>query len=159
MRRWLTVPLVLAPLLLARCAPAPPPFAICCAMMPLESTVYFARGGVELNARSQRVIRDAAEHLMRRTESRMAVIGNTDQSGGPEANPRLSRRRAEVVAAALVKLNVPRERLDVLADGDANPLVPTARGQKEPQNRRVDLSEEIPGISRVIDPSRIIAPP
>ncbi len=159
MRRWLTIPLVLAPLLLARCAPAPPPFMVCCAIPPQNFTVYFARGGVELNARSQREIRDAAAFLVRRPEKRMSVTGNTDLSGGPEADPRLSRRRAEVVAAALVRLNVPRERLDVLADGEANPLVPTARGQKEPQNRRVDLSEEIPGISRIIDPSRIIAPP
>ena len=160
MRRWLTIPLVLAPLLLARCAPAEPPVYVgCCTIPPRTFTVYFARGGVELNERSQREIRDAAAFLVSRPEKRMSVTGNTDPSGGPEADPRLSRRRAEVVAAALVRLNVPRERLDVLADGDANPLVPTARDQKEPQNRRVDLSEDVPGISRVIDPSRVIAPP
>ena len=152
MRRWLTVPLMLAPLLLARCAPAPPPVLVCCAIPPRSFTVFFPHGDVALNERGQEQIRDAAAFLMAHPQKRMAVTGNTDLSGGAEANPRLSRRRAEVVAAALVRLNVPRERLDVREKGGSNPLVPAAPGQKEPQNRRVDLIEQTPGISRVVDP-------
>lgn len=152
MRHWLTVPLVLAPLLLARCAPAPPPYIGCCAIPPRNFTVYFTHGGVELNERSQQAIREAAAYLIARPEKRMKLTGYNDLSDGAEANPQISRRRADAVAAALIKLNVPRERLDARGGGASNPVVPAARGKREPQNRRVELLEDMPGISRIVDP-------
>jgi len=43
------------------------------------------------------------------------------------------------VAAELVRRGVPRTVIDIEAFGDTRPLVPTAPGVREPQNRRVAI--------------------
>jgi outer membrane protein OmpA-like peptidoglycan-associated protein len=43
------------------------------------------------------------------------------------------------VAAELVRDGVPRAEIDIHAYGDTRPLVPTAPGVREPQNRRVEI--------------------
>jgi outer membrane protein OmpA-like peptidoglycan-associated protein len=43
------------------------------------------------------------------------------------------------VAAELVRDGVPRDEIAVMGYGEANPLVPTAKGVREPQNRRVEI--------------------
>ena len=40
---------------------------------------------------------------------------------------------------ALVQLGVPANQIAVLGKGEASPLVPTADGVREPQNRRVEI--------------------
>jgi outer membrane protein OmpA-like peptidoglycan-associated protein len=48
-------------------------------------------------------------------------------------------RRAQAVAGELVRLGVARNSIDIMAFGDTKPLVPTAAGVREPQNRRVEI--------------------
>jgi outer membrane protein OmpA-like peptidoglycan-associated protein len=43
------------------------------------------------------------------------------------------------VAAELVRNGVPQSEIDIQAFGDTRPLVPTAAGVREPQNRRVAI--------------------
>ena len=71
--------------------------------------------------------------------TRIEVQGNADRSGTPAYNQRLSLRRAQTVAAELVRNGVPRTAIDIQAFGDTRPLVPTAPGVREPQNRRVAI--------------------
>jgi outer membrane protein OmpA-like peptidoglycan-associated protein len=54
-------------------------------------------------------------------------------------NQALSRRRAETVAAELVRLGIAREEIVITALGESQPLVPTADDVREPQNRRVEI--------------------
>jgi OOP family OmpA-OmpF porin len=49
------------------------------------------------------------------------------------------RRRAESVAARLEKDGIPASEIEIVAKGKRDPLVPTADGVKEPQNRRVRI--------------------
>ncbi|GAV36929.1 outer membrane protein precursor [Roseomonas sp. TAS13] len=51
----------------------------------------------------------------------------------------LSRRRADAVAAELVRQGIQRSEITVEAFGESRPLVPTADGVREPQNRRVEI--------------------
>jgi outer membrane protein OmpA-like peptidoglycan-associated protein len=51
----------------------------------------------------------------------------------------LSIRRAQNVAAELVRNGVPRTAIDIKGFGETNPLVPTGPGVREPQNRRVEI--------------------
>ena len=51
----------------------------------------------------------------------------------------LSLRRAESVKAAMIKLGVPASLIVVIGKGESQPLVPTADGVREPQNRRVEI--------------------
>jgi OmpA-OmpF porin, OOP family len=67
------------------------------------------------------------------------VTGYTDRSGSPGYNQRLSERRANNVAKAMVRLGVPRQAMAVSGRGENDNRVPTADGVREPQNRRVEI--------------------
>ena len=71
--------------------------------------------------------------------TRIEVAGHADRSGSPQYNQRLSQRRADNVAAELVRQGVSRGDIAVSAYGETRPLVPTADGVREPQNRRVEI--------------------
>ena len=51
----------------------------------------------------------------------------------------LSLRRANSVKAELVRQGVPADAVAVVGRGEANPLVATGDGVREPQNRRVEI--------------------
>jgi len=71
---------------------------------------------------------------------RFQVIGYTDTAGSAAYNRKLSERRAQAVADALVAEGVPRASLDVQWHGEDQLPVPTADGVPEPQNRRVSIA-------------------
>jgi outer membrane protein OmpA-like peptidoglycan-associated protein len=68
----------------------------------------------------------------------IAVDGYSDRSGNAAANYRSSRRRANLVRDYLIARGVPAERIAVRAWGEERPMIATADGVREPQNRRVD---------------------
>ena len=51
----------------------------------------------------------------------------------------LSLRRANAVAAELVRDGVPRNEISIQGFGETHLLVPTGPGVREPQNRRVEI--------------------
>ena len=65
--------------------------------------------------------------------------GYTDTSGSAQYNQGLSVRRANAVAAELVRLGVPRNEIVAQGFGETNLLVPTPDNTREPQNRRVEI--------------------
>ncbi|MDE8344536.1 MAG: OmpA family protein, partial [Acidocella sp.] len=67
------------------------------------------------------------------------VNGYTDTSGTPQYNQGLSVRRAQAVAAELVKDGVPQSAISIHGYGETHPLVPTGPNVREPQNRRVEI--------------------
>ena len=71
--------------------------------------------------------------------TRIEVNGFTDRSGPADYNMQLSVRRANAVAAELVRRGVPRNEIVTRGFGEENNLVPTADGVREPQNRRVEI--------------------
>ena len=48
-------------------------------------------------------------------------------------------RRAQTVAAELVRDGVPRNAITIQGFGETHLLVPTGPGVREPQNRRVEI--------------------
>ena len=71
--------------------------------------------------------------------TRIEVAGHADRAGTPQYNQRLSERRAAAVANELDRQGVPRSAMVVQAFGESRPLVATADGVREPQNRRVEI--------------------
>lgn len=65
--------------------------------------------------------------------------GYTDLSGTAGYNQFFAPRRAESVEAELVRDGVARGEIGLPGRGESNPLVPTARGVREPRNRRVEI--------------------
>ena len=101
--------------------------------------VFFDWDRADLTPRARQIIADAAQASTRVATTRIEVGGHADRSGTPAYNQQLSLRRAQNVAAELVRLNVPRSAIDIQAYGETRPLVPTADGVREPQNRRVEI--------------------
>ncbi|MCR0982250.1 OmpA family protein [Roseomonas populi] len=101
--------------------------------------VFFDFDRADLTDRARQIIADAAQAASSTNTTRIEVAGHADRSGTPQYNQRLSMRRAEAVAAELTRRGVPRSAMSIQAFGESRPLVPTADGVREPQNRRVEI--------------------
>jgi outer membrane protein OmpA-like peptidoglycan-associated protein len=101
--------------------------------------VFFDFNRADLTGRAREIIGEAAQNARRVGSTRIEVAGHADRSGTPQYNQRLSQRRAEAVASELVSRGVSRNDIGVTAFGESRPLVPTADGVREPQNRRVEI--------------------
>ncbi len=101
--------------------------------------VFFDWDKSDLTPRARQIIADAAQASTRVATTRIEVAGHADRTGTAQYNQGLSLRRANAVAAELVRLGVARTAIDIQAFGDSRPLVATAANVREPQNRRVEI--------------------
>lgn len=124
-------------------APPPPPVvAPAPAVVPAPARTYlvfFDFDRADLTDRARQIIADAAQASTRVQTTRIEVAGHADRAGNPQYNQRLSERRAQAVAAELERRGVPRSAMVIQGFGEERPLVPTADGVREPQNRRVEI--------------------
>jgi outer membrane protein OmpA-like peptidoglycan-associated protein len=100
--------------------------------------VFFDWNKADLTDRARQIIGEAATSRGAGV-TRIEVNGYTDRSGSDQYNQGLSVRRANAVAAELLRRGVPRNEIATRGFGESNPLVPTADGVREPQNRRVEI--------------------
>jgi outer membrane protein OmpA-like peptidoglycan-associated protein len=119
--------------------PAPAPVAAPAPAPARSYLVFFDWDKASLTDRASQIIKDAADNSTRVQYTRIEVNGYTDTSGTPKYNQGLSVRRAQTVAAELVKDGVPRNAIGIQGFGDTHLLVPTGPGVREPQNRRVEI--------------------
>src|SRR3954471_7584673 len=101
--------------------------------------VFFDWDRSNLSAQALNTIKQAANAYKTKGNARITATGHTDKSGPENYNMALSLRRANAVKDALVREGVPATAIAVIGRGEANPLVPTADGVREPQNRRVEI--------------------
>jgi outer membrane protein OmpA-like peptidoglycan-associated protein len=119
--------------------PAPMPVAAPAPAYSRTYLVFFDWDRADLTARARQIIKEAADASTHVQYTRIQANGYTDLSGTAAYNQRLSVRRAEAVATELVHDGVPRAAIAIKGFGESNPLVPTAKGVREPQNRRVEI--------------------
>jgi outer membrane protein OmpA-like peptidoglycan-associated protein len=125
-------------------APAPAPMAPAAAAVPASPVsrsyiVFFDWDKADLTTRAKQIVSEAAANSTKVQYTRLEVNGYTDTSGTPTYNQGLSVRRAQAVAAELVKDGVPKSAITIQGFGETHPLVPTGSGVREPQNRRVEI--------------------
>ena len=101
--------------------------------------VFFDWDRADLPARARQIVAQAAAASRQPGTTQVAVDGYTDLSGTAAYNQRLSVRRAESVKVELVRDGVPASEIAIAGHGETNPLVATAPGVREPQNRRVEI--------------------
>ena len=101
--------------------------------------VFFDWNRADLTDRARQIIGQAANASRTARATRIEVAGHADRSGTPQYNQRLSQRRADTVASELVRQGVNRSDIGITAFGESRPLVATADGVREPQNRRVEI--------------------
>jgi OOP family OmpA-OmpF porin len=122
-------------------APAPAPVAAAVPPSPVSRSylVFFDWDKSNLTDRARQIVSEAAANSTKVQYTRLEVNGYTDTSGTPQYNQGLSVRRAQAVAAELVKDGVPKSAISIQGFGETHLLVPTGAGVREPQNRRVEI--------------------
>lgn len=127
-----------APVAQAQPAPAPPAPAPA-APVTRDFLVFFDWDSASLTPAAQAILRQAANAAAALGDVRVVATGHADRSGPVTYNVRLSQRRADAVRAELVRLGVAGGEIATVARGEADPLVATPDGVREPQNRRVRI--------------------
>jgi iron complex outermembrane receptor protein len=117
-------------------APSTPPVT---PAAPKTYLVFFDWDRADLSERARQIVATAAQGVAQTQTTRIEVNGYTDLSGTKAYNQRLSVRRAESVEAELVRDGVPKTEIAIHGYGESHPLIPTAPGVREPQNRRVEI--------------------
>jgi len=97
--------------------------------------VWFESGSARLTPLGERILDWAIVWLRSVGAQEIHVDGYADRVGPGLANLRLSRRRAETVRDGLVRRGFPEDRVRIRAFGETEPLIETADGVSEPQNR------------------------
>jgi outer membrane protein OmpA-like peptidoglycan-associated protein len=123
---------------------APAPVVVPAAPVPMQTAartylVFFDWDRADLTDRAKQIIAEAAQATTKVAVTKIMVSGNTDTTGTAKYNQALSLRRAQNVAAELVRLGVPRAAITAQGFGFTRLLVPTGPGVREPQNRRVEI--------------------
>lgn len=119
-------------------APPPPPPSPEPAV-PQSYLVFFDWDQSALTPEALRIVRAAAANARKGGVSLIHATGHADRSGPDSYNMGLSKRRAQSVLAELVRQGISESQVEVFAKGEREPLVATADGVREPQNRRVEI--------------------
>ena len=118
---------------------APPAAAVAPSPVSRSYLVFFDWDKADLTDRARQIVSEAAANSTKVQYTKLEVNGYTDTSGTAAYNQGLSVRRAQSVAAELVKDGVPKSAITIQGFGETHPLVPTGAGVREPQNRRVEI--------------------
>ncbi|HEX4504612.1 MAG TPA: OmpA family protein, partial [Alphaproteobacteria bacterium] len=117
----------------------PPPAHPVAPAVSRSYLVFFDFNKSDLTGQATQIVDQAASNAGPAHVTRLTVTGHTDTVGSDAYNMRLSRRRAESVAARLEKDGIASSEIEIVAKGKRDLLVPTADGVREPQNRRVQI--------------------
>ncbi|TXG84896.1 MAG: OmpA family protein [Sphingomonadales bacterium] len=119
----------------AEAAPPPPP-----PPAPGPFIIFFDWNKADLTPEAQAVLERAADAYKSTGQASIVLQGHADRSGSDAYNQRISERRAAIAKAALAKLGITADAMKAEAFGESRPLVETADGAREPQNRRVEIT-------------------
>ncbi len=119
---------------------APPPTTPAAAPLVREFMVFFGFNQSSLSDEALATIRQVVAALHESGSAKIRVVGHADRAGSIAYNKALSLRRAKSVQKVLITQGISAELISIAGRGESEPLVPTADGVREPQNRRVHIS-------------------
>ena len=105
----------------------------------VSHAIQFDTGSDQLRPESMNVIKEVAAALQKQPALKLSIEGHTDSTGDAAKNLDLSKRRAESVKSALVKLGIAADRLATEGLGQTKPLAPNDTPQGRAENRRVEF--------------------
>jgi outer membrane protein OmpA-like peptidoglycan-associated protein len=125
-----------APAVLVAAPPAAPQ------PVPLEREfmVFFGFNRWSLSSQALATIQEAAGAVRQSGSVAIRVVGHADRAGSIAYNKALSLRRARSVKKALIDEGLAAAAISISGRGESEPLVQTADGVRESQNRRVHIS-------------------
>lgn len=110
---------------------------------PCPALVFFDSSRAEITRDAATTLDEVLAGWRQGGFSRVTLTGHSDRSGPAGANADTARRRADAVRRWLAERGVPLRSITVQSLGENRPLIPTANGVREPQNRRVDVQLEL----------------
>lgn len=137
--RLMTQPAPAAPIVAMPEPPPPRPRTAACDS-PLAATLFFDWDSVVLPINADETLAFVTDNKEACGWNSFTVTGHTDRSGSDGYNDSLSRRRAEAVAARLQATGLNASALTVSGRGESEPKVSTADGERNPTNRRVEVT-------------------
>jgi len=108
--------------------------------IPGPFIVFFDWDMDEITPQAAAILDNAASQYQATGQARVVLAGHADRSGSDEYNIGLSQRRANNVGRYLEGRGVAAGSISTEAFGESRPLVETADGVREPQNRRVEIT-------------------
>ena len=102
--------------------------------------VFFDWDRADITPQAAAILDNAAAAYQSTGQARVVLAGHADRSGPADYNVGLSQRRADNVREYLAGRGVPESAMTTEAFGESRPLVETADGVREPQNRRVEIT-------------------
>lgn len=108
-------------------------------VVTMPQDILFATDSATLRPDLQGDIRAVAANLVRYPNSRVEVIGHTDNTGEAAYNQDLSDRRARSVAGVLMSGGVPGARIAAYGRGEDQPIASNLTPEGRQQNRRVEI--------------------
>jgi outer membrane protein OmpA-like peptidoglycan-associated protein len=118
--------------------PAPPAPPAPVAVGPF--IVFFDWDRSDITPQAAAILDNAAAAYQQTGQAQVVLAGHADRSGSAQYNVGLSQRRADSVRSYLAGRGVPDGAIATEAFGESRPLVETADGVREPQNRRVEIT-------------------
>ena len=97
----------------------------------------FDPGGWQLKLETHEALDELVDHLQKNESLRLLIQGHSDSRGSEDLNQKLSEKRAEAVAAYLVRSGVPPQRLTAVGYGSSQPVATNKTPEGRAQNRRV----------------------
>lgn len=108
-------------------------------VVTMPQDLLFATDSAALRPDLQSDLRAVAGNLLQYPDSRIEVIGHTDNTGDAGYNRSLSQRRAAAVSSVLVGSGVPGGRIATIGQGEDMPIASNLTPQGRAQNRRVEI--------------------
>ncbi len=102
--------------------------------------VFFDWDRSDITPQAAAILDNAASAYQQTGQAQVVLAGHADRSGSADYNVGLSQRRADAVRSYLAGRGVPDGAIATEAFGESRPLVETADGVREPQNRRVEIT-------------------
>lgn len=107
--------------------------------LPEDGVVYFPFDVAELTPEAESTINTIIADIKDRELPGITVEGHTDTAGPNEYNMQLSQRRAQNVAAELIKAGIPARVIETEALGETDLAVQTEDGVPLQENRRATI--------------------
>ncbi len=101
--------------------------------------INFSTSSANLNFTSKKVLNRLAKFMQKCGTRSVIINAHTDNVGTPEANQKLSERRAEAVKNFLVRKGVDAGLLQTAGYGSTQPVAPNDSPADRAKNRRVEL--------------------
>jgi outer membrane protein OmpA-like peptidoglycan-associated protein len=124
-------------------ASAPVPVSVAAAVTctrPVPVNIFFDWNGTVPSQDAAQALNEIVHTTQTCKWSGLTVTGHTDRSGGDQYNNALSLGRAKAVASMLEAAGVAGAILTVSGRGEAEPKEQTLDGERNPANRRVEVT-------------------